>query len=234
MAKDAQSDILSELLRRFSQERILDEVMLIGSWCLAVYRSALAGTGNFPVIRTLDADFLIPNPKGLKREVDIPVLLKELGFVPTHYRSSGWVVYDHSELRVEFLIPELGRGSDSAHEIKKLHVKAQGLRYLNLLADHPRRLPYTGLSVCVPEPAAFALQKLIISERRLRKVKRQRDVDTAVVVLDYVFSNPSELNRLKVISRGLPAGWLKTLVGLAGKNHEGLSVLLSTLRKSSE
>jgi hypothetical protein len=184
MAKDAQSDILSELLRGFA------------------------------------------------REVDIPVLLKELGFVPTHYRSSGWVVYDHSELRVEFLIPELGRGSDNAHEIKKLHVKAQGLRYLNLLADYPRRLLYMGLSVRVPEPAAFALQKLIISERRLSKVKRQRDIDTAVAVLDYAFSNRSELSRLKVILGGLPGGWLKTLSGLAGKNHEGLSVLLSALRKS--
>lgn len=39
---------------------------------------------------------------------------------------------------MEFLIPELGRDYDKAREVKKLYINAQGLRYLNLLADYPK------------------------------------------------------------------------------------------------
>ena len=232
MGKDAQSDIFFKLLHKFERAGVLDQVMLIGSWCLSFYRSTLGKAGKLPVLRTLDADFLIPSQRSLKREVDIPALLKEMGFVQTFYRSSGWVVYDHPELRVEFLIPETGRGRDSAHEVKKLHVNAQGLRYLNLLADHPRELFYEGLSVRVPEPAAFALQKLIISQRRQDKLKQQRDLDTAVALLDYVFSNSKELSKLKNILKDLPKGWGKTLKILAKKYYPRLEAHIPPARSS--
>ncbi len=226
MPEGAQADIFVQLLREFQKNGILDDVMLIGSWCLSVYRSALRGAQGLPAIRTLDADFLIPNQRALRQDLDVPILLKELGFVPTPYHMSGWVVYDHPELRVEFLVPEQGAGRGSAHSIKKLHVTAQGLRYLNLLADHPRKLTYAGLSICVPEPAAFALQKLIVSQRRSDPVKRQRDVDTAIAVLDYVLSNSRELRALREILRRSPKGWLRTLTAIARQNYPKLEAYL--------
>ena len=95
----------------------------------------------------MDVDFLIPNPNQIKNEIDIPTLLKERGFVPTFNRSSGIVKYDHPELRLEFLVPEMGRGNDGPQEIRKLHIKAQGLRYLNLLTAYPKKWVKAILSV---------------------------------------------------------------------------------------
>ena len=224
MAREGQRDVFLDLLRRFDREGVLNQVMLIGSWCLALYRSALSGATRLPAIRTLDADFLIPNQGLITRDVNVPSLLEQMGFVSTFVGSSGWVVYDHPELRVEFLVPERGRGSDQAHDVRKLHVTAQGLRYLNLLAQHPRQLSYEGLSVCVPEPAAYALQKLIVSARRTKAEKRQKDLEAAVAVLGYLESHPQEQDKMKDILRSLPKGWLKTLNGLAKQHHLSLPV----------
>ena len=226
MEREAQFDVLLDLLRKFDREGILRNMMLIGSWCLFFYRSALWENSNLPVIRTLDADFLIPNPSSLKRDVDVSAILKEMGFVPTFYRSSDWIVYDHPELRVEFLIPELGKGHDKAQEIKKLHVKAQRLRYLNLLAEHPRSVSYGGLSLCVPEPAAFALHKLIVSSRRTNELKRGKDLDSAIALLDYILLHPKERGKMGTIVKGLPKRWLKTINDLAGEHYPRLAEVL--------
>ena len=128
MLKDNQFDLLLEVLRKFQSAGLLNEVMLIGSWCLLFYRHEFKGADTWPALRTLDADFLIPNPKKIFKDVNIPSLLKELGFVSTHNRLNNLIVYDHPELRVEFLVPEMGRGTSDAQSIPNLHIKAQGFR----------------------------------------------------------------------------------------------------------
>ena len=196
--------------------------MLIGSWCLPLYRAALEKADTLPTLHTADADLLIPHQRAIGREINVSALLKEMGFVQTLVGFSGWIVYDRPELRVEFLVPELGKGRDKARSIKEWHITAQGLRYLNLLADHPRKLVYKGLSVHVPEPAAYAMQKLIISARRSKEEKRQRDLETAVAMIDYIDSNLHERAKMKRILRRLPGKWLKTLKGLASKHSPKL------------
>ena len=37
--------------------------------------------------------------------------------------------YNHRELQVEFLVPELGKANDQPREIKKFHINAVALRY---------------------------------------------------------------------------------------------------------
>ncbi len=152
-----------------------------------------------------------------------------MGFVQTLIGSSGWIVYDRPELRVEFLVSELGKGRDKARSIKEWHITAQGLRYLNLLADYPRKLTYRGLRVYVPEPAAYALQKLIVSTRRSKEEKRQRDLETAVAVIEYIDSNSNERPKMKRILRRLPGKWLKTLKGLASQHSPKLLQMMKEL-----
>src|SRR3989338_8721091 len=175
MAGKEQFEILITVLRRFQSAGILDQLLLIGSWCLEFYRHHFKETDQLPAFRTLDVDFLIPNVKKLTKGADIPDILKREGFVPTYNRANGIVKYDHPRLRVEFLVPELGRGYTQPLEIKKLQIKAQGLRYLNLLVDYPRLISYEGIQVCVPEPAVFAIHKLIISARRINQATQQTD-----------------------------------------------------------
>jgi len=229
MAEEAQLSIFIQLLRRFEREGVLNQIMLIGSWCLFFYRSVLSEGRSLPAMRTLDADFLIPTQRTIRREVNVPLLLKEMGFVPTFYPSSNWIVYDHPELRVEFLIPELGKGHDKAQEVKKLHVRAQRLRFLNLLAEYPRKLSYEGFSIDVPEPAAFALHKLIVSARRTTEVKRQKDLETALALFDYIYLHPKELDKMKEIVKRFPKGWLKRIDDLAKKYEPRLTEMIRDL-----
>ena len=141
MAEKEQFEVLSQVLRQFHSAGVLKDIMLIGSWCLYFYRHEFENPKSIPAVRTLDADFLIPSQRKIESEMDVPTALRNLGFAPTFNRSNGLVVYDHPQLRVEFLIPEIGKGFEKPQEIKKLHIKAIGLRYLNLLAEHPRSLP---------------------------------------------------------------------------------------------
>jgi hypothetical protein len=149
--------------------------------------------------------------------------LKARGFVPTFNRSNGIVKYDHPELRLEFLVPEMGRGQGCPQEIKKLHIKAQGLRYLNLLTAYPRIVLYQGLSVCVPEPAVFALHKLIISTRRLNQSKQKSDLETGVDLLAFLYLRPNEIARIKSILRTLPKKWVKTILSVSQKHFPRLN-----------
>jgi len=221
--EEKQFKVLLEVLEKFHSAGILQELMLIGSWCLYFYRLEFEKVAAFPAIRTLDVDFLIPHPRHLKKEANVPSLLKGMGFVPTFNRSSGLVVYDHEELRVEFLVPELGKGSQKPQDVKTLGVKAIGLRYLNLLTEHPRIVIYQKLHIKVPEPAAFALHKLIIGTRRLNKDKAKKDLEMAVGLLEFLYTKPREITRIKSILRELPATWLQAALSVSEKQFPGLN-----------
>ena len=195
MAKEEQFEILLTVLRKFQEAGILTDLMPIGSWCLQFYRYHFENPEKLPAFRTLDVDFLIPHASRIKIKVDVPEILKKEGFAPTYNRSSGIVKYNHKELQVEFLVPELGKGGDIAREIKNLNINAVALRYLTLLLDYPLLVNYGGLQIRVPEPAAFALHKLIISQRRKNKEKQKTDLEMAKGLLGFLFERPNEVGR---------------------------------------
>ncbi|MCX5657253.1 MAG: GSU2403 family nucleotidyltransferase fold protein, partial [Candidatus Omnitrophica bacterium] len=72
-----------EVLRRFNKAGILDGLILIGSWCLYFYKDYFGNILYIDIatIKTRDIDFLVPIPSRIKKEVDIPKLLEDLGFV---------------------------------------------------------------------------------------------------------------------------------------------------------
>jgi len=110
MAKEEQFEILLKVLHKFQEAGILIDLMLIGSWCLQFYRYHFEHPEKLPVFRTLDVDFLIPHASRFKSEVNVPEILRNEGFASTFNRSNGIVKYNHKELQVEFLVPELGKG----------------------------------------------------------------------------------------------------------------------------
>ena len=217
MSRDDQFEILLLVLRRFQEKGILSELMLIGSWCLQFYRYHFDNPAKLPAFRTLDVDFLIPHPSKIRTEADIPEILKKEGFAPTYNRASGIVKYNHKELQVEFLIPELGKGGERAREIKRLHIKAAALRYLTMLLDHPLLVHYEGLQVRIPEPAAFALHKLIVSERRKNKEKQKSDLETAVGLLTFLFEDPDQIKRIRSILKNRPQKWVGHICSVSQK-----------------
>lgn len=226
MEKKEQFETLLQVLRRFDSAGVLEELTLIGSWCLYFYRAHFQNHPAIPPVRTLDVDFLIPHASRVRKEVDIPAILKEEGFLPIFNRSTGIVKYNHPQLLVEFLVPELGKGGQRAREIKNLHVKAVALRYLNLLLDYPFLVKYEGLEIRVPEPAVFALHKFIVSSRRPKAEKQSKDLEAAIGVLDFLWQRPGEIEKIKGILREIPQSWRKLIASVADRHYPPISELV--------
>lgn len=81
-----QSDLCLEILRRFHKAGILDDLILIGSWCVYFYQDYFKNVPYIDqvVMKTRDIDFLIDVPSRIKHNVNIPEILKDLGFVTTY------------------------------------------------------------------------------------------------------------------------------------------------------
>jgi hypothetical protein len=222
VTESGQFEIILQVLQRFQSAGILDRLVLIGGWCLYLYRHGM-GLKDPSALRTTDVDFLVPRPFRFEKVTDVPAILEELGFASTFHGMSGLAVYDHPELRLEFLVPEIGRGSSEPVAIRGLLVKAQGIRYLNFLSSHVITIMYHGLAVRVPEPLVFALHKLIVSSRRTKKDKREKDITTAIGVLEFLFKDPKEKERAKDILAKLPAKWRKAILSVSAKHFPVLN-----------
>jgi len=126
---------------------------------------------------------------------------------------TGYTKYVHPELELEFLIAELGRGKgNKPYEIPKLHINAQGLRFLNLLQWHTIKIKYKNMNVIVPEPAAYVLHKFIIYERRLNKEKQKRDLLSAKGIGEFLLQNRTQQKKIIEIFNSLPNKWQKLVL----------------------
>jgi hypothetical protein len=175
-------DIIIKTLKVFADHRLWDEgVELIGSWCFALYQEHL-GVRKYP-FRTPDIDFLIPQPFRLKKKIDLVKLLGPLGF-QLSIDNAGYIYLWSPELKIEFLTPERGRGTAGPKEIKNMGINAIPLRYVDMLFKNPIKLVEQGVAVNIPNPAAYAFHKLLISGRRKKKAKAARDIEQALAILD--------------------------------------------------
>jgi len=48
----------------------------------------------------MDIDFLIPNPAKIRKDINIPKILRTLDFTPTHSYTTGYTKYVHPELEL--------------------------------------------------------------------------------------------------------------------------------------
>ena len=166
--------------------------------------------------------------QGLRRDIDIPEILKELGFDEKISRSDGYIKYVHPDLEIEFLIAEKGRGSDKPYTINKLHINAQGLRFLDMLHNSPIRVNFHGIQVIVPEPSEYVLHKFIISSRRKNEFKRLKDIATAKELGEYLLQNREQRKKLKEVYLSLPERWKKKLDAIIKENSPVIYQFINT------
>lgn len=205
-----------DVLRTFQRTGVLEEVVLIGSWCLHFYRDYFAGVNYHPTIRTRDVDFLVPTPVRMKKDVDVVELLKDKGFIVAFSGGSGFMRLMHPELIVEFLVPERGRGTEKPYPLPRLGVNAQALRFLDFLAEHTIMLESEGLKIRLPHPAAFGLHKLIVSTRRKTSEKSLKEQREAVDVL-MALVRQQETRMIKELFDRMPARWRTTVLSVLKK-----------------
>ncbi|MDB9823483.1 nucleotidyltransferase domain-containing protein [Deltaproteobacteria bacterium] len=184
-----QYDICMEVLRRLDKAGVLSKLILIGSWCLLLYKEHYSKNDMIPALRTRDIDFLISRKTKFNKKINLPKLFEDLGFIEDYYYPEGLVKLIHPELIMEFLVSEKGRGSSKPYPLPFLSMNAQRLRLLDLLEQNTIVVIFNGLKINLPHPVNFGLHKLIISQRRKNEDKRLKDLDAGLSVLNLYIEN---------------------------------------------
>lgn len=96
------------------------------------------------------------------------------------------------------------------------------MRYLNFLSEHSRLISYADIGVKVPEPAVFAIHKLMISGYRTKAGREDRDLEAAAGVLNWIFTQPDELKKLKAVLKSIPKRRLKNLTAISARDYPQL------------
>lgn len=192
-----QSDLFLEILRRLDKEGILSKIILIGSWCLPLYREYYSGKSNLTTLRTRDIDFLVSRKRQIVEKVDLPKLLEDLGFVEDYKFPQGHVRLVHPELIMEFLVGEKGRSSNKPYPLPALSMNAQRLRFMDLLEHNTISILINGIQVIIPHPANYGFHKLIISLRRKDEEKKNKDVEAGLSVLYMCLENEGNENLIE-------------------------------------
>ena len=208
-----QSELCLEILRRFHKAGILDDLILIGSWCIYFYKDYFSSTPYIDqaTIKTRDIDFLIDAPSKMKVNVNIPKLLKDLGFVTIYRGNRGFIKLDHPDLILEFLVPEKGKGTDKPVPLPKLGINAVALRFLTFLSGNTIKVKVEDFYVTLPHPANFALHKLIIFQRRIKEEKAVKDRKTAVEILKALI-NKGDAAIVRQVFGSVPQKWQKKIL----------------------
>ncbi|MEI6633034.1 MAG: GSU2403 family nucleotidyltransferase fold protein [Chlamydiota bacterium] len=207
-----QYDLCYEVLRRFNKAHLLNDFILIGSWCVVFYREYFAPRPfiDHTALKTRDMDFLIAAPHTLRTEVNIPLMLKDLGYVKVMEAEKGYMKLAHADLILEFLVPEKGRGMDKPYNLPGLGISATALRFLNFLTDNTIKVRIEGFYLTVPHPANFALHKLIIFQRRAKEDKAVKDKNAAIGILRALIDK-GEADILHRVFKSIPDKWQKKI-----------------------
>jgi len=225
--QNKQHELCLNVLRKLEEAGVLQNLVLVGSWCLVLYRDYFRGVGAVPAVRTRDMDFLVPSAAAIRKTVDVPELLKELGFITGFRGTQGVMMLEHPELMIEFLVPERGRGSEDLQDLPKLKMNAQALRFMGIaLIMKTIRLHFENVPVNAPHPAAFALHKLLIAPRRTNMEKKRKDLDAATLILD-LLNKKREMQVVRDLLAKFTPTWKKRII--ATLHRENLEALIELI-----
>lgn len=171
---------------------VLSKVILIGSWCLPLYKEYYSGENAMSALRTRDIDFLVSQKTKFEEKVNLPKMLEDMGFIEEYKYPEGLVKLIHPELIMEFLVHKKGRGSSKPFPLPFLSMNAQRLRFLDLLEENTIEVIFNGIKIIVPHPVNFGLHKLIISNRRKNEEKSIKDLQAGLSVLNLCVENKEE------------------------------------------
>mgnify|MGYP000048466849 CR=1 FL=1 len=207
-----------KIIDKLDSGGVLQDIVLIGSWALPVYREYFDDDPEIPILRTTDVDFLLGMPPNIRSAFDIPAALSEIGFEHEWSLQGDFCKYVHPDLEVEFLIPEYGRGAGRSVAIPTLGIRAQPLRFLSLAYNRSMCVSYHGYNIRVPEPEVFVLLKLLILPRRKDNAKRMKDAYTARTLGEFLLKRIDRRVFMQTLFNELPKGWQKKIRSVS-KNH---------------
>jgi hypothetical protein len=214
--------IVEKILKVFHDNNIFNEgVELIGSWCFQLYQKYL-GAKSFP-LRTQDIDFLIPHPYRGGEHKDFINKLEELGFT-CDFNNDGSLYLWNSELKIEFITPQKGRGIERTIKVKELGISAIPLRFVSILLDNPITVKEGDINILIPNPVNFCIHKLIIASRRKKIEKSLKDLQQAIYTS--VITDSEETRKL---FDSLPKKWKQAILLMLERAKEELPLLLDDI-----
>lgn len=206
-----------------SGKRLIDRSgVLVGSLAFMAYSGILGRLFEKNSLKTLDIDVagdasLRSSEEPLLRSRDVlpdrfraipPLSLKQL---PSRFAAPGG-------LRIDFLIPQRGKPRSAYRAPGLEDVGAEALPFLDFLIKNPARAgllcPWGGIPVTVPDPARFAVHKLIVSVRRsaTEDTKREKDLAQASqLIAALAEERPSDLKRALKEALGNGRKWKNSL-----------------------
>lgn len=215
-------ETVEKILKVFHDNNIFNEgVELIGSWCFQLYQKHL-GAKSFP-LRTQDIDFLIPHPYRGGEHKDFINKLEGLGFT-CDFNNDGSLYLWNSELKIEFIIPQKGRGVERTIKIKALGISAIPLRYVSILLDNPIIVKEGDINILIPNPVNFCIHKLIIASRRKKIDKSLKDLQQAICTSVIVDSE-----EIRKLFDSLPKKWKQAILLMLERAREELPLLLDDI-----
>lgn len=202
--------------------------MLIGSHAFVALGNML-GVRWASSTQTQDIDFAhggrnisVALPANLEIDVRTAIESLQMGLLPSlglsGNPSGSYVNPSEPDLRLDFLTTR-GR-SDEPVEIPSLNISLQPLKFLELLLEQPAQAALLAdqgaVVVNVPDPARFALHKMIVAVERTtsERAKAIKDLNQAAAViecmLDQGYSDALREQTTDILGRG--TGWRSRLV----------------------
>ncbi len=185
-----------ETIRILDKNKILEYIVLVGSWAEYIYEISGYLKGFEANLKTRDIDFLIRNINKPRKKISIIEVLEKEGFdASIDYISGVCKFFREKDLEIEFLVREMGKGQSDAYDVPSFGIRAEGLRHMGILIENNITLEIKNINITVPTPQAYLLQKIIINKKR--KSKKEKDYLSIENLWENIVSKESESVKLK-------------------------------------
>jgi len=209
--ENEQFEIFHKILAKLNDSGSLNELILIGSWCLPIYSKIYSGNTEIQMLRTKDIDFLVKNPRNIYKPINIDSVLQEIGFEPTFDTSSILKKYDMNGFDLEFLSARI-RGNEKIIKIPQLSITAQVLDYMEIAVQYAMETEYIGIKLKIPELPAYVLHKAIVQTLRTNEAKKEKDAATVASLGRLIAELPELQTRTVQIFNKFPKSWQKIVL----------------------
>ncbi len=186
---------LGNVLDALDDSGLLTQTVLVGTAAYQCYPPVIGAVLPFASIITQDADLatmslaISADQDGDTLETVLkradPTFSGRMGLNPRDYPSS---FRSASGYMVDLLTPILRRDDPNPMPLKNLKAGATPLQHLKWLIENPVPIAVlygTGIPAFVPQPARYAVHKLIIAQKRLvNPQKRQKDLAQAKALIE--------------------------------------------------
>jgi len=214
-----------EILTQLQDAGALRRLILVGSWCLLVYKHVYDNAPEIPALRTTDLDFLVREPNVNIPKINIPDVLEKLGFEPLNDLASGLTKYEREDLEIEFLVTKM-RNGDSVVKVPHLTLSAQMLAYMDIASKYSQQVSFNEISLNVPEISAFVLHKILVQPLRNDDAKKEKDAATIRSLSDLIIDRIDLTERTKVIYSEFPQKWRNKILSEAKSKYPNIVKIL--------